>query len=128
MMGDFSNSEKADMCIMYSAANGINIAAIQLYQERFPNKRMSNHKMLEWLHQHLDEYCAFHACSTRRTRTRIVPHPNVEEPISNIVDETFHRNRIDFVKFLNVSLSTAYRVLQEKVSTHSMLSEHKLFK
>ena len=107
MMGDFSNSEKADMCIMYSAANGINIAAIQLYQERFPNKRMSNHKMLEWLHQHLDEYCAFHACSTRRTRTRIVPHPGMKEPISSILDEKSDRNRIDIARFVSTSQSTA---------------------
>ncbi|GBN43522.1 hypothetical protein AVEN_167938-1 [Araneus ventricosus] len=52
MMGDFTNSEKADLHPMYDAANGIGRAALRLYQERFPNGRMPNHKMFERLHRH----------------------------------------------------------------------------
>ncbi|GFY44361.1 hypothetical protein TNIN_478921 [Trichonephila inaurata madagascariensis] len=36
-MGDFTNSEKADLHLMYSNVNGYGTAVLRLYQERFPS-------------------------------------------------------------------------------------------
>ncbi|GBM39971.1 hypothetical protein AVEN_16027-1 [Araneus ventricosus] len=46
--------------------------------------------MLEWLHRHLCENGSFIASSDGRTGTRTVRHPNIEETILNIADETPH--------------------------------------
>lgn len=47
MMGDFMNSEKANMHLIYGAANGNGKAVLQLYQESFPNRHRLNPKMFE---------------------------------------------------------------------------------
>ncbi|GFW97386.1 hypothetical protein TNCV_4990631 [Trichonephila clavipes] len=43
-MADFTNSEKENKHVMYDAANGNSRAALWLYQEYFPSRRMPNQK------------------------------------------------------------------------------------
>ncbi|GFW99876.1 hypothetical protein TNCV_3509951 [Trichonephila clavipes] len=49
IMGDFTDSEKADIHLICNAANGNGRAALWLYQESIPNRQMPNHKMLQRL-------------------------------------------------------------------------------
>ncbi|GFX94247.1 hypothetical protein TNCV_4292921 [Trichonephila clavipes] len=58
-MGDFPKSEKVVMHLMYGAANGNDREALRLYQERFPSRRMPNHRIFQQLHQQLCENGSF---------------------------------------------------------------------
>lgn len=113
-MGDFTNSEKADMHLIYGAANRNGRVAPRLYQERFPNSRMTNHKMFERLHRHLCENGSFIASCDGRTGTRTVRHPNMEETILNIVDETPRTSTRAIARRVHVSQPTVWRVLNEE--------------
>ncbi|GFY72084.1 hypothetical protein TNIN_87521 [Trichonephila inaurata madagascariensis] len=43
-MGDFNTCEKAALRLMYGDANGNSRAALRLYRERFPSRRVPNHQ------------------------------------------------------------------------------------
>ena len=52
-MNRFSNSEIADMQMMYGSANGNARLAAKLYAERFPNRNLLNHSVFTRFHQRL---------------------------------------------------------------------------
>ncbi|GFS72749.1 hypothetical protein TNCV_1421311 [Trichonephila clavipes] len=47
------------MRLMYGVVNGNSRAALRLYQERFPSRRMPNHKMFQRLHRQLWKNSSF---------------------------------------------------------------------
>ncbi|GFT15387.1 DUF4817 domain-containing protein [Trichonephila clavipes] len=73
---------------MYGAVNGNDRGALRLYQERFPSKRMLNHKMFQRLHQGLCENGSFITSTHRRGRQRTVRQTHWEEVILDYVDGT----------------------------------------
>ncbi|GIY96376.1 hypothetical protein CEXT_602521 [Caerostris extrusa] len=82
------NREKADMHLIYCAANGNGSVELQLHIERFSNKRMSNQKRSSGC---FDTFVNTVHCSPELTEgleQKIAPYPNMEETILNIVDET----------------------------------------
>ncbi|GFW15389.1 uncharacterized protein TNCV_3740931 [Trichonephila clavipes] len=86
-MSDFTNSEKADILLIYSAANGNGRAALRLYQECFPSRRMPNPKMFHRLHRQLCENGSLIACTDGRSKSRIVKQTLLEKAILDQVDE-----------------------------------------
>ncbi|KAF8771229.1 hypothetical protein HNY73_018676 [Argiope bruennichi] len=88
MMRYFTNSEKADMHLMYGADNGNGRAELRCYQKRFLSRRMPNHKMFERLHRQLYENGSFNTSTDGRDRSRTVRQPHMEEIILDHVDET----------------------------------------
>ncbi|EZA62153.1 hypothetical protein X777_03760, partial [Ooceraea biroi] len=43
----FFNNEMADMHFMYGRANGSSLAARRLYMEKFPNRRVPSHVLIQ---------------------------------------------------------------------------------
>lgn len=55
----FSNEEMADMHMVYGTANGNARRAVRIYQERFPNRHLPDHRMFTALHRRLRENGSF---------------------------------------------------------------------
>ncbi|GFX07671.1 hypothetical protein TNCV_4159401 [Trichonephila clavipes] len=60
-MNCYMNAKLADIHFIYSLANGNERAAVQLYEERYPTRRPSNHGTFAWVHQNLMEHGSFRA-------------------------------------------------------------------
>ena len=81
-MGDFTNSEKEDVNLVYSAADGNSRGALRLYRECFPNKLVPNRKMFAQLHRYLCENGIFRACirvKLGRTRIKMGRHQDMRK-------------------------------------------------
>ncbi|GFX99926.1 uncharacterized protein TNCV_259631 [Trichonephila clavipes] len=77
-MSEFANSEKADVHLIYGAANGNGRAALRLYQELFRNRCMWKHTMFERLDRSLCEKGSIAANSDIISGTRTVrPHERI---------------------------------------------------
>ncbi|GFU27800.1 hypothetical protein NPIL_580751 [Nephila pilipes] len=61
-----------------------------LYQEPFPDRRISNNKILEQFHWYICEKCSFLSSGDGKMGRRTVRHPNMERTIFKIVNETPH--------------------------------------
>ncbi|GFU41540.1 hypothetical protein TNCV_2792611 [Trichonephila clavipes] len=82
-----NNSRKADLHLMHGDVNGNGRAAILLYQEHFPNRRMLNHKKFQRLHRQAYENSSFIASFDGRGRSRTEQHPYLEEVILDHVEK-----------------------------------------
>ncbi|GFY02471.1 hypothetical protein TNCV_3503521 [Trichonephila clavipes] len=51
--GDFPHAENAGMHYIYSHVNGNSSAALRMYRTQFPDRRMPNHRIFQWLHRPL---------------------------------------------------------------------------
>ncbi|GFT27838.1 hypothetical protein TNCV_10531 [Trichonephila clavipes] len=54
-MGDFTYTEKVDMRYMYGLVNGSGRAAPRMYHAKFPDQRMPDHRVFQWLHRQRHE-------------------------------------------------------------------------
>ncbi|KFM62974.1 hypothetical protein X975_21073, partial [Stegodyphus mimosarum] len=103
---------KADMHLMYGADNGNGRAALRLYQERFPNRRMPKNTMFERLHRSLCENGSLEATSDTRSG-RTARQPRIKESILNIVHESPQTSTRATASRLQLNHSTVWRVLNE---------------
>ncbi|GFR26730.1 uncharacterized protein TNCT_20431 [Trichonephila clavata] len=87
-MGDFTNSGKKDMYLMYGAANSNGRAALRMHQERFPSRHMPNHKMFQQLHRQLCENGPFTANTRDKGISRTSCQTHLEEVFLSQADET----------------------------------------
>lgn len=79
----FTNAELADMHLLYGLADGDGQAALRMYRERYPTRRVPHYQMFEQLHRNLIEHGSFtgrvqNTGQLRSTRTRT---PVMEENV-----------------------------------------------
>ncbi|KFM77037.1 hypothetical protein X975_18776, partial [Stegodyphus mimosarum] len=113
VMGEFTHREKANMHLMYGTANGNGRAALRLYQERFPKRRMPKHTMFERLRRSLCENGSFEVTSNTRSGRRTALQPRIEESILNIAHESPQTSTRAIARRLQLSHSTVWTVLNE---------------
>ena len=67
----FTNEENADMHLIYGQANGNARLAARLYQDRFPNRHVPDHRYFANLHQRLRENGSFRGNREAAGRPRL---------------------------------------------------------
>jgi hypothetical protein len=60
MPPNVSNEELAEMHMVYGEAHGNAKKAVRLYQKRFPNRHLPDHRMFTAIHRRLREHGSFH--------------------------------------------------------------------
>lgn len=99
---------------MFGVANGNRRAAPRLYQGRFTNRSIPNHKILEWLHRQLCENGSFIVSTDGRGRSNTERQPHVEEIILKLVDDTFHTSIRAIACRVHISQPSACRMLNKE--------------
>ncbi|GFV68260.1 uncharacterized protein TNCV_1875421 [Trichonephila clavipes] len=56
-----------------------------MLQVQFPDRRMPNHRIFQWLHRQLHETRSFHVTKHDAGRQRAVRSPSLKESILNVV-------------------------------------------
>ncbi|GFY06617.1 DUF4817 domain-containing protein [Trichonephila clavipes] len=84
-MGDLAYTENADMHFMYGHANGNGRDALRTYHAQFPDRRMPDPRIFQWLHRQLRETRSFHVTRHNAGRRRAVLSPSLKESILNVV-------------------------------------------
>ena len=89
-MDIFTNSELADMYLMYVLAEGNARAAARLYREKYPQRDVPDHRMFSNLHHNLSEYGSLRSNRQSEGRPRVTRTPNMEQnaldTVSNALD------------------------------------------
>lgn len=112
-MHRYTNSELADMHLVYGEANCSGAAARELYRSRFPNRHIPTHSMFGRLHRRLRETGRFDrrmvdTGAGRRTRT-----PDLEEAVLEEVHNDPGTSTRAIAAKTGVSQSIVHRILQE---------------
>lgn len=111
-MNQYSNAELTDMHYVYGAVDGNGRAAVRMYRQRFPNRRVPDHRLFGQLHRRLQEAGSFRI-SSHIGRQRTTRTPNIE----NSVLDAFTRNPRTSIRVverdLGVSRSSIMRILRE---------------
>ncbi|GFT01368.1 uncharacterized protein TNCV_3214991 [Trichonephila clavipes] len=86
-MGDFKYAEHANMLYMYERANGKDRATLRMYHAQFPDLRMPDHRIFQWLHRQLHETHLFYVTRHEACQLRAVVEcsPSLEKSILSIV-------------------------------------------
>ncbi|GFT65058.1 hypothetical protein TNCV_2610911 [Trichonephila clavipes] len=113
-MGDFTNSEKADMHQVryrrYGTAKSNSREALMMYQESFLSRSMPKHKIFQLLYQQLCENGSFITITDGRGRSRTARQTHLQEVISDHVDKTPVKSARTAENRLHVSQQTVWRV------------------
>ncbi|GFU75613.1 hypothetical protein TNCV_2863281 [Trichonephila clavipes] len=67
------------------ASEGNGRAALRMYQAQFPDRRMPDHRVFQWLHRQLRETHTFQDIRHGPGRRRAVRSPSLQESILNTV-------------------------------------------
>ncbi|GFV57671.1 hypothetical protein TNCV_2158631 [Trichonephila clavipes] len=67
------------------SANGNGRVRLRMYYLQFPDQRMPDHRIFQWLHRQLRETRSFHVTIHDASRRRAVRSPRIEESILNVV-------------------------------------------
>lgn len=110
IMAAYTNEEKADMHLMYGAANCDATAARRLYANRFPTRATPDRSMFERIHRQLRETGSFHAHRADTGPQRAMDH---EEPILQHVANNPSTSVRAVAARCGVSRSTVQRVLSD---------------
>ncbi|GFV25061.1 hypothetical protein TNCV_885271 [Trichonephila clavipes] len=86
-VGDLTHAENADMHYIKGHADGNGRAVLRIYHVKFPDQRVSNHRIFQWLHRQIRETRSFHVTRLDAGRRRAVPNPRLKESILNVVDD-----------------------------------------
>jgi hypothetical protein len=87
-MAAYTWIEMTDVLLAYRAADGNGRMAQRLYQERFPNRRISHHSTSASINQMLRETSSLNVNRYDCGRGRTVRTPKFEEAILNMVADT----------------------------------------
>ncbi|KAI4465084.1 transposable element tc3 transposase-like protein [Holotrichia oblita] len=83
----YTNEEMTDMCLVYGYCQGNSSQFCQVYSERFPNRRTSNHKTFAAVERRLRETGRLVPVSVNYGRACTVRTPEVEEDILDRIEE-----------------------------------------
>ncbi|GFT29043.1 uncharacterized protein TNCV_3586921 [Trichonephila clavipes] len=70
---------------MYGRANDNDTAALRMCRMHFPDRRMPDHRIFQWLHRQLRETRSFHVSRHDADRRRAVSSPSLVESMLNVV-------------------------------------------
>ncbi|GFX22373.1 uncharacterized protein TNCV_1815741 [Trichonephila clavipes] len=73
------------MHYMYSSANSKGRATLRMYHAQFPDRRMPDRRVFQWLHRELRETRSFPVTRHGAGQRRVVRSPSLEERILNVV-------------------------------------------
>lgn len=108
----YSNSEMADMHLMYGAANCNRAEARRLYEERFPNRRLPGEKMFQKIHARLIETGSFKTGTLGRGRPMTTRTPALEERVLNRIEQNPAESTRRLSLRENVDHMTIWRILK----------------
>ncbi|GFT40112.1 uncharacterized protein TNCV_2171221 [Trichonephila clavipes] len=77
----------AEIHYMYGRANGNGTVVLRMYHTLFPDRRMPDHRIFQWLHRHIRETRLFYARRHDAGRRRAVRSSSLEEGIWNVVPD-----------------------------------------
>ncbi|GFV69753.1 hypothetical protein TNCV_1349061 [Trichonephila clavipes] len=75
------------MHYMYGRSNGNGRAALRMYHAQFPDRRMPDYRMFQWLHRQLNETRSFHVTRHAADQRRAIRSPSLKESIMNAVTD-----------------------------------------
>lgn len=113
-MEQFTNTEMADMHIVYGEVHCNGRAAARLYAERYPNRRAPNYRMFANLHRNLCEYGTFSKSAQDTGRTRMTRTPALEEEILRRVEEAPGTSTRTIARDIAASQSSVWRTLHRE--------------
>lgn len=109
----YSNEEMADMHLVYGEASGNGRAAVRLYRQKYPNRRVPHHELFARLHRRLCEAGSFrinpHCGRDRTSRT-----PAVEEAVVEAIQSNPRASTRAIARDIGVRHSSVWRVLHEQ--------------
>lgn len=111
----YTNSEMADMHLMYGLANCNSMEARRLYQNRFPDRVLPNHQTFQAIHQRLSETGSFKPQKSGKSgRNRSVRTPDFDEAVLNEIENHPEKSTRELALQFNVSNVTIWHVLHEQ--------------
>ena len=110
---NFSNSERVDMVVLYSVADGNARLARESYIERFPNRAIPYTWTFTSVVQHLQDHGTFKPQTHDRGRDRTERILQVEEQILERVEEKPHISTRRFAAEVGVSQFVVHRMMDE---------------
>lgn len=113
-MVPFTNKEKAEMHLIYGAADGNGAEAQRMYGERFPNRRLPNRKTFERLHRQLCETGSFLASRSNAGRAKKDESVVVAEAILDVVAAQPSTSTRTVARQVDTSQSMTWRVLKDE--------------
>lgn len=112
---NFTNSEMADMHLMYGLANCSGTEARRLYQERFPNRVLPCNKTFSTIHRRLAETGSFSHQKTGNSGRQVsVRTPELEESILDVIADHPNKSTRELGLQFNVSCQTVWTILREQ--------------
>lgn len=112
---NFTNSEMADMHLMYGLANCSGTEARRLYQERFPNRVLPCNKTFSTIHRRLAETGSFSHQKTGNSGRQVsVRTPELEEAILDVIADHPNKSTRELGFQFNVSCETVWTILREQ--------------
>lgn len=115
MAVNYTNAEQTDMLMVLGYCEGNCRRSVRVYNERFPNRRVPNHKTFGNIERRLRETGKFAPSTADRGRARTIRTPRIEEEILEIVEENPEISSRCLALQAGVSKNVAHRVLKEQL-------------
>lgn len=110
----FSNSEMADMHLMYGLAECNSLEAKRLYEQHFPNRVAPCHKTFSAIHARLSENGSFSRNGYAAGRPRSVRTIQLEENVLNDVTNHPEKSTAELSLQFHTSKHTVWNILKEQ--------------
>lgn len=114
MAVQYTNEEMTDMLLVYGYCQGNGLESCRVYNERFPNRPLPNHKTFAAVERRLRETGRFAPVSINYGRARTVRTPQVEEDILNAIEGNPKLSSRRLSLQLGVNKNTVNRVTREQ--------------
>jgi hypothetical protein len=110
----YSNSELADMHLMYGLGRCNSTAARRLYQENFPNRRCPSARFFSTIHQRLSETGSLKSSEHSNAGiARLCRTAELEELVLNEISDHPEKSTRELSLQFNVSQTSIWRILHE---------------
>lgn len=110
---EFTNGEMADMHFCYGMANGSNLEARRLYRERFPNRRIPDRRIFEYIHRRLRETGQFAQVRVDLGRNRMQRNVRIEGDVIQRVEADPDVSTRRLAAEFGVSHQTIWRIIHD---------------
>lgn len=111
----YTYAEQTDMLLVLGYCEGNCRRSVRVYGERFPNRRVPNHKTFANIERRLRETGSFRPATANRGRARSIRTPHVEEEILERIEENPGVSSRCLGLEVGVSKNVVHRVLQEQM-------------
>lgn len=115
MAATYSYGEQTDMLLVLGFCEGNYRKSVRVYQERFPNRQVPNHKTFARIERRLRENGALKPLTVNCGRSRIIRNPQMEEEILDTLEEHPEESTRGLSRQMGVSKDVVHRVIKEQL-------------